>query len=112
MRIRLTGTGSATLDGDYVITDLDTSVLHVVSATDLPGGAHGTLASGTFSGADGKGIIISQLQVKGVYTGADRLQRGGQHADPPRRHELARRRLPRGPADQDRRLRRARSRSS
>ena len=69
MRIRLTGTGSATLDGDYVITDLDASVLHVVSATDLPGGAHGTLASGTFSGADGKGIIISQLQVKGVYTG-------------------------------------------
>ena len=49
------------------------SSLHVVSAPDSARRrARHARATATFSAADGKGVTISQLQVKGVYTGLDR----------------------------------------
>ena len=62
-RIRLSGTGNGS-DGDYVITNLGILTLTVTPATALPTGPAGVPVNGTYAG-----VLISQLQSKGVYAG-------------------------------------------
>ena len=99
-RIRLVNNGVDL--GEFTITGITNGGLSLtLTATTAPA-ATGTLTQAT----------VSRLVTRGLFTGGGRLRRGHRHAAPHRRAELARRRLPRGSAHQDRLRRRRSTRSS